>query len=152
MNPQQIEAVVRSWQQLRPQSDAVGRAFYERLFQIDPALNRLFRADDREAQARRLMSMLDAALTLLARSELQPLTDALQQLGRRHAGYGVQPAHYATVGQALLDTLAQGLGAAFTPALREAWTALYGLVSRTMIDAAAALSGPPEEQVERAAA
>ena len=49
----------------------------------------------------------------------------LLQLGVRHAGYGVQPAHYDTVGAALLDTLQADLGAAFTPELREAWTAMY---------------------------
>ena len=43
------------------------------------------------------------------------LEPVLLQLGVRHAGYGVQPAHYDTVGAALLDTLQTGLGAAFTP-------------------------------------
>ena len=43
-----------------------------------------------------------------------------------------QPAHYDTVGAALLDTLQTGLGAAFTPELlREAWTAMYTLVATT---------------------
>lgn len=41
---------------------------------------------------------------------LEPLIPALEALGRRHAGYGVQPKHNATVGQALLDTLQAGLG------------------------------------------
>ena len=44
-------------------------------------------------------------------------------------------AHYATVGGALLLTLEQGLGDAFTPEVHEAWTAVYGLISRTMIEA-----------------
>jgi hemoglobin-like flavoprotein len=44
----------------------------------------------------------------------------------------VQPGHYATVGQALLDTLQSGLGADFTPALRQAWSAVYGALSDAM--------------------
>lgn len=38
---------------------------------------------------------------------------ALQELGRRHVGYGVLPRHYATVGDALLWTLKRGLGQDF---------------------------------------
>ena len=37
------------------------------------------------------------------------------------------------IGQALLDTLALGLGDAFTPALKAAWAEIYGIVSTTMI-------------------
>jgi len=36
------------------------------------------------------------------------------------------------VGHALLWTLEQGLGAAFTPDVRAAWTRVYGLLAETM--------------------
>ena len=42
---------------------------------------------------------------------------------------GVQPHHYDSVGTALLWTLAQGLGSAFTPELRDAWAAAYVMLS-----------------------
>jgi nitric oxide dioxygenase len=61
---------------------------------------------------------------------------AVRDLGRRHGGYGVKPGHYATVGDALLSTLEQGLGAEFTPARRDAWAAAYGLLADVMIEAA----------------
>lgn len=51
---------------------------------------------------------------------------------RKHVGYGVAAAHYDVVGQALLDTLAMGLGDAFTDEVRAAWVAVYGVVSSTM--------------------
>lgn len=51
----------------------------------------------------------------------------------RQVKYGVIPAHYDVIGQALLKTLADGLGDAFTPEAKEAWTAVYGVVSSTMI-------------------
>jgi nitric oxide dioxygenase len=51
-------------------------------------------------------------------------------------GYGVQEEHYATVGSALLQTLEQGLGEDFTPPVRQAWTAVYGVVAGVMIAAA----------------
>jgi nitric oxide dioxygenase len=50
-------------------------------------------------------------------------------------GYGVKPAHYSTVGAALLWTLEQGLGSAATPPVLEARTAVYGVLSSVMIAA-----------------
>jgi hemoglobin-like flavoprotein len=61
---------------------------------------------------------------------------AVRQLGRRHAAYGVRPEHYATVGEALIWTLEQGLGADFTPATRRAWTDAYASLAWAMIAAA----------------
>ena len=60
----------------------------------------------------------------------------VKALAGRHVAYGVEEAHYATVGAALIWTLEAGLGAAFTPALREAWTAAYTLLATVMIEAA----------------
>jgi hemoglobin-like flavoprotein len=48
----------------------------------------------------------------------------------------VHAEHYATVGGALIKTLREGLGDAFTPEVHDAWAAMYGIVSRTMIEAA----------------
>jgi hypothetical protein len=55
-------------------------------------------------------------------------------LGQRHAGSGVRPESYATVGAALLWTLEQGLGVKFTPQVRAAWTAAYALLSGLMLE------------------
>jgi nitric oxide dioxygenase len=62
----------------------------------------------------------------------------VRDLGRRHAHYGVEPEHYATVGAALIWTLEQGLGPDFTLATRRAWIAAYSLLAWTMIAAAEA--------------
>ena len=73
----------------------------------------------------------------LARQRFRQRTLAeLQHLGRRHKDYGVVDAHYATVGGALLLTLSQGLGDAFTDEVRDAWTTAYGLLASTMSEAA----------------
>jgi hemoglobin-like flavoprotein len=50
--------------------------------------------------------------------------------------YGVLPAHYDTVGAALLWTLEKGLGPDFTPEVKDAWAAVYGILAGTMKDAA----------------
>ena len=56
----------------------------------------------------------------------------LHGLGRRHRGYGVEDRHYATVGEALIWTLGQGLGPAFTDEARDAWLAAYTLLAGVM--------------------
>jgi hemoglobin-like flavoprotein len=51
-------------------------------------------------------------------SDVASLIPVLQALGKRHANYGVESAHFAVVGEALIWTLADGLGDKFTPEVR----------------------------------
>jgi hemoglobin-like flavoprotein len=76
-------------------------------------------------------------LTVVVKSldRLDQLLPAVQALGRRHAGYGVRPAHFDSVGAALLWTLEQGLGEVFTAEVREAWASAYTAIASVMIDA-----------------
>jgi hemoglobin-like flavoprotein len=60
----------------------------------------------------------------------------LLRLGQRHGDYGVTAAHYDSVGAALLDTLAAGLGDRFTAETRDAWIGMYRLVASTMQEGA----------------
>jgi hemoglobin-like flavoprotein len=134
MTPQQISLVRTSFARVEPIAAQAATIFYNNLFAADPSLRALFRGD-MATQGERLMTMIGAAVGLLDRPHA--LLPVLRSLGARHAGYGVRDAHYATVGGALIQTLEQGLGEAFTPEVREAWVALYGVVSRTMMEAAA---------------
>jgi hemoglobin-like flavoprotein len=130
---EQIILVKGSFAAIVPIADDAAALFYRRLFEIDPRLERMFRGDMAE-QRRKLMQMLTAAVKGLDR--LEQLVPVVEDLGRRHAGYGVLDEHYDTVGTALLWTLEKGLGPAFTPETREAWAAVYGLLASTMQAAA----------------
>jgi hemoglobin-like flavoprotein len=132
MTSAEIQLVKDSFRQIVPIADQAAALFYARLFELDPALRHLFRGDMRE-QGRKLMTMIAVAVQSLER--IDTLVPAVRQLGARHAGYGVTEDHYATVGAALLWTLEKGLGPAFTPAVREAWTTTYSLLANTMIEA-----------------
>ena len=134
MTPHQIQQIRETFALVAKQPDAAASAFYRRLFEIDPGLRPLFRPD-LEEQGKKLMQMLGAAVRLL--DHPQSLIPVLENLGRRHVDYGVRDEHYATVGQALLDTLSAALGNIFTPDVREAWASLYGVVATTMQRAAA---------------
>ena len=127
---EQIILVKGSFAAIVPIADDAAALFYRRLFEIDPRLERMFRGDMAE-QRRKLMQMLTAAVKGLDR--LEQLVPVVEDLGRRHAGYGVLDEHYDTVGTALLWTLEKGLGPAFTPETKEAWAAVYGLLASTMM-------------------
>jgi len=134
MTPEQVRLVKTSWRQLGPISGAAGQMFYDRLFTLDPALRPLFEAD-MDAQGRKLMEMIDTAVNHLDRLEV--LVPALENLGRRHADYGVKDTHYDTVGAALLWTLERGLSEDFTAEVRGAWSTVYTVLAKTMKDAGA---------------
>jgi len=143
MNIRQITLVQESFARVAPIADAAADLFYARLFELAPALRPMFPTDLIE-QKRKLMTTLTLVVNGLTR--LEALAPAVQALGRRHAGYGVKPEHYQTVAEALLWTLEQGLGEAFTPGTKDAWVAAYTLLAQTMIAAAeeaAALTAPP---------
>lgn len=126
--------VQESWAQVTPIADTAATLFYNRLFELDPTLQRLFAATDMHKQGTLLMQTL--SFTVKGLDAPEQLLPAVEQLGQRHVRYGVQESHYDTVGSALLWTLEQGLGEAFTPTVREAWTEAYSLLSTVMKNAA----------------
>jgi hemoglobin-like flavoprotein len=133
MTPDQIRLVQRSWAQVLPIQSKAAELFYERLFEEDTALRALFNSDMHE-QRRKLIQMLALAVNNL--SDLHALTPKLHELGARHAEYGVHHDDYATVGSALMWTLEQGLGSAFTPAVRDAWSDAFAWLAATMQEGA----------------
>jgi len=134
MTPNQIILVQDSFARVAPIADRAAGLFYARLFELDPSLRPLFKGDVGE-QGKKLMGALATVVGGL--NDVSRIVETVRGLGRAHVRFGVKPEHYATVGQALLWTLEQGLGkAAFTPEVKDAWAAAYGLVAKTMQEAA----------------
>lgn len=129
MHADTIALVRASWQRVEAIGPTAAALFYENLFAAQPSLRPLFKSD-MQVQGERLMSMIGVAVAKL--DDLPALVPVLQQLGARHAHYGVRDEHYDAVGAALLQTLSQGLGDEFTAEVREAWTGVYGIVASTM--------------------
>lgn len=132
MTPEQKELVKTSFEKVLPISDVAARLFYNRLFELDLSLRRLF-TTDMDEQGRKLMTMIKVAVSSLDR--LETLVPAVQVLGERHASYGVSDSSYATVGEALIWTLAKGLGPDFTPEVEAAWVETYSLLAGVMKEA-----------------
>jgi hemoglobin-like flavoprotein len=133
MTPTQVRLVESSWAQVAPIRVEAAALFHGRLFELDPRLRSMFPAGMDE-QGRRLMAVLGTAVAGLRRpGRLLPMA---RELGRRHAACGIKESDYDTVAAALLWTLGQGLGAAFTPDVRAAWTRAYDLLAGAMKEAA----------------
>ena len=145
MAPDDITLVQESFRQVVPIADTAADLFYARLFTIAPEVRPLF-PEDLAEQKKKLIGMLATAVTNL--HQVETILPAVEDLGRRHVGYGVTPAHYEPVGAALLWTLEQGLGAGFTPPVKAAWTEAYVTLAGAMQGAAAKAAQPVSPAAE----
>ncbi len=145
MTPEQVIIVQTTWLRLLPIKAEAAWFFYQRLFELDPSLKAMFNGDMQE-QEQKLVHVIDATVNGL--SQFENVRPMLQDMGRRHAAYGVQDEHYGTVGIALLRTLAEGLGEDFTPIVRDAWSAAYGALATTMREAARSGTDPSEQSTK----
>ncbi len=130
----QKDLIQNSFELVKTISDKAAEIFYAKLFELDPSLKPLFKGDMKE-QGRKLMAMIATAVKGLDKPV--SIIGAVQDLGKRHVGYGVEDAHYETVGAALLYTLETGLGEHWNEEVKEAWTAVYVDLATTMKNAAA---------------
>jgi hemoglobin-like flavoprotein len=135
MTPQQQELVRSTWAMVVPIADDAARIFYDRVMELDPSTRPMFAATDMAERRRTLMQTLSVVVKGIDR--LEDLVPAVEALGRRHATYGVRPAHYGVSATALLETLEIGLGEAFTPEARDAWTEAFDALATVMLGAAA---------------
>lgn len=134
VSPQQKDLVQETFAMVEPIAEQAAELFYGRLFEIAPNLKALFKGDMVEQQ-RKLMAVLKVAVAGL--DDPERLIPAVRILGQRHAEYGVVDDDYDTVAEALIWTLEQGLGEAFTPEVADAWVAVYGFLAGIMQEAAA---------------
>ena len=134
MTPAQKQLIRESWAKVLPIKETAAAMFYGRLFEVYPEVKPYFKGDMQE-QGRKLMAMLNVAINGL--DNFDALIEPLKRSGSAHLAYGVQAADYAKVADALLWTLEQGLGDAFTPDVREAWTVAYGTIADVMLEGAA---------------
>jgi len=118
MTPHQRQLVRHSFETVRELSDPVALLFYGKLFDLDPAAQRLFHID-LAVQARKIIDMLATVIDSLDRFD--SIRPRLAELGHQHVGYGVRLEQYDTVSAALIWAIGQALGADFDSATRDAW-------------------------------
>ena len=123
-------------------SNTIGRLLFMNIFKIAPEAMKLFPLANCDANMWRPGSALEVhvlkvvetvatAVSLL--KDLDTLVPVLQGLGLKHVGYGVQPAHYDVVGQALIATLEVSLGRHFTEPVKNAYLKVWTVIKANMI-------------------
>jgi hemoglobin-like flavoprotein len=129
MTPKQIQLVQGTFEMLVPIADTAVALFYNRMFELDPSLRVLFPTD----MARQRQKLIETLATAVRGLETpDEFTAMLRELGRRHVEYGVRPAHYQTMNEALIWMLGQGLGKQFSDEMKEAWLEMYQIVANAM--------------------
>ncbi len=133
-----IVRIRQNWAHAVAAKEIVGRLFYEHLFRIAPQTRPMF-PDTLDEQGRKLVQTLSWIVDHLDQPDA--LGSGATDLARRHIGYGVLPEHYNAVGAALMATLQEGLGEAFTSDDHDAWLRVYSGLSQQMIAAAYSEAG-----------
>jgi hemoglobin-like flavoprotein/class 3 adenylate cyclase len=133
VKPDAVLIVQSTFERVAPSADAFARMFYDRLFDESADVAALFEHVDMPVQRKMLMDVLAVAVRGLDR--IESVVPILQELGRRHAGYGARTAHYKLVGEALVWSLRSFFKDDFTPEVELAWIEIYGIIAKTMIDA-----------------
>jgi len=121
--------------------------FYARLFLLaaergHPQVRAMF-PRDMDTQRGRLVNALVRIVSAVIEGDLDGLTVYLTGLGKDHLMFGVEPAHFGLVGEALLAALAEYAGDAWTPETAQAWAQAYGVAAEVMIAAIAEDDGLP---------
>ncbi len=119
-----------SLNQLKADITQVSDDFYTRLLAIDPSLEEIF-AIGKLARQAKLVNMQSAPARA---KDLDKISQVMRGLGERHADYGAHGFQFHPVRQAMLDTLAKYLGAAFDKATRQLWNDQFQRVEQLMLD------------------
>jgi len=132
-NSLDVETLETSFALIAPQAERLVERFYEELFAAYPAVQPLFANADMTTQQGKLLASLKLVIANLRKPGT--LLPALQELGRRHEGYGAQAEHYPAVAATLLTVMAEVAGEHWTTQVRDAWANALGVIAEAMLGA-----------------
>ena len=130
MTPEQVKLITQSFDEMWPIRRNLAVRFYTRFFEIAPDAQRLF-PKDMERLHLKLMDTIAAIVGALDNRAL--FQSIISHTSRQHARFGVSSSQLVAFGDALIWSLEQQFGSAFTPEMREAWILLYKAVQAEMI-------------------
>lgn len=111
--------------------DTFPARFYERLFADHPSVEPLFHRNSTGAQHKMFAQKLAALVDHL--DDPAWLDRELVTLATNHVQYGVTAEMYPWVGAALVATLRDACGAAWSDAAEQAWTEAYDQLTRAVL-------------------
>jgi hemoglobin-like flavoprotein len=131
LQPFEIASVRSSFSAVARQAAAFVERFYERLFLDYPGIKPLFVNVNMKTQKGMLLTALKVVVENLEDTEL--LAGQLAALGKRHQGYGAEPAHFSAVAETLITTLWEFAGQSWNSATEEAWKKALNFVAEVML-------------------
>ena len=130
MTPEQTILIRRSFDEMWPMRRNLAVKFYDRFFEACPDARRLFPSD----MERQHLKLMDTIAALVGTLDNQALFQSIiTHTARQHARFGVTSSQLNAFGDALISSLEQQLGPAFTPELKQAWIALYAAIQTEML-------------------
>lgn len=130
MDSMQVERIRKSWREVEANGVELARSFYARLFELDPTIRDLFAIVELDSQGEKFMAMMGEIVRLV--EDPDRFEAILEESGRRHAGYGVSPRDYMTVGEAFLWAVDHAIPGGFDPETRSAWAEAYTRMAHLM--------------------
>src|SRR5215204_1306277 len=113
--------------------DTITRHFYKRMFTGNPDVRAFFNPAHQHSGGQQ--RALAAAICAYAQNIENPavLAGAVELIAQKHCSLGVRAEHYPIVGEHLLGSIREVLGAACTEQIIDAWAAAYGLLAGILI-------------------
>ena len=136
-----MDTIKASWAKAEPLGvETIGVILFKHIFAAAPGalqlfpfkdVENLYESEDLKFHASKVVKTVGKAVGNI--ENLEPLFPTLKTYGKNHVEKGVTADMYPVVGQALLDTLKDGLGDDFTQEVKSAWTTLFTIISETMV-------------------
>ena len=128
ISPEHLRLVQRTFAQVNADKDATEGLFHSCLLDLNPGMARFF--DGGERSRRPVMQFLGFVVRRL--DEFASVAPSLEALGKQFKAHNIDEYDYKSGRRALLWTFERRLGAAFTPDVKAAWTAVYELLANTI--------------------
>jgi hemoglobin-like flavoprotein len=124
---------------MEPRLPAIVARTYDKMFEAEPGMVRLFKGEIREQQLS-FLAKLKSIVQLTRSSQLWPvgtpsgqmLIPQVAEFGRNHAKLGVTPAHFALMKKMMIAACKETAPGSFTPAVEEAFSFIFDVLARSL--------------------
>ncbi|MEQ9419991.1 MAG: NO-inducible flavohemoprotein [Rhodospirillaceae bacterium] len=133
LNEKTIATVKATAPVLAEHGETLTRHFYKRMFAHNPEVAPFF--NPAHQAAGKQQKALAGAIVAYANNieNLEVLTGAVELIAQKHASLLIKPEHYPIVGENLLASIREVLGAAASDDIINAWAEAYGLLAEILI-------------------
>ncbi len=106
-----------------PQLDKFTDQFFEKFYQLDPSVKKLFNGVDSKNKRQMVVNMIGFLTQGINRFDV--IMPSIKEMNERHFGRDVKPDHYLVAGKTLVNVLEDYLGKDFTPDVKQTWIEFY---------------------------